>query len=83
MKWLIPILLFFAINTSFASTIIVGKDKAIRSLKQAIKIAKTGDTILLHAGTYKEGNIILDKSIHLIGVNTPVLDGEKKTRYSH
>ena len=78
MKWLISILLFFAINTSFASTIIVGKDKAIRSLKQAIKIAKTGDTILLHTGTYKEGNIILDKSIHLIGINTPVLDGENK-----
>lgn len=78
MKCLISIVLFFILNTSFASTIIVGKDKAITSLKQAIKVSKTGDTILLNAGTYKEGNIIVDKSIHLIGVNTPVLDGESK-----
>ncbi|OSZ77071.1 nitrous oxide reductase [Chitinophagaceae bacterium IBVUCB2] len=78
MKCLISVLLFFAATTCFANTIIVGKGKAISSLKLAIKTSKNGDTILLNAGTYKEGTIIIDKSIHLIGVNTPILDGENK-----
>jgi nitrous oxidase accessory protein len=29
-------------------------------------------------GTYKEGNVVITKSIRLIGVNRPVLDGENK-----
>lgn len=40
--------------------------------------AKDGDTILLNKGVYKEGNIIIDKAIHLIGIDEPVLDGENK-----
>lgn len=41
-------------------------------------MAKDGDTILLQKGIYKEGNIIINKSIRLIGVDQPVLDGENK-----
>lgn len=78
MKWLLTILFFIATNTCFANTIIVGKNNAVRTLKEAIRLAKNGDTILLTAGVYKEGNIILTKSIYLIGLNNPVLDGESK-----
>jgi nitrous oxidase accessory protein len=59
-------------------TIVVGKDKAITSLRQAVRLAKDGDTILLQKGTYKEGNVIINKSIHLIGMDTPILDGENR-----
>ena len=48
------------------------------ALRQGIKTAKDGDTVLLNKGVYKEGNIIIDKSIYLIGINAPVLDGESK-----
>lgn len=33
---------------------------------------------MVYSGVYKEGNLIIDKSIHFIGVGFPVLDGEKK-----
>ncbi|MFZ1858490.1 MAG: nitrous oxide reductase family maturation protein NosD, partial [Chitinophagaceae bacterium] len=62
----------------FSRTIIVGNNQPVRSLKIAIAIAKNFDTILLHAGTYKEGAITLTKSLTIIGQNNPVLDGEKK-----
>lgn len=59
-------------------TIIVGKQQAVRSLHQAIALAKDGDTILVEPGIYKEGNSVITKSITLIGKNFPVLDGENK-----
>ncbi len=33
---------------------------------------------MYHEGIYKEGNIIISKTVNLIGVNFPVLDGQKK-----
>ena len=41
-------------------------------------MSKNGDTILVDAGVYFEKNIIVNKSIVLLGINHPVLDGEKK-----
>ena len=73
----ILLLLIIVCNVS-ANTIVVGKNKPVNTLRQGIKMAKDGDTILLNQGTYKEGNIIIDKAIHLIGVNAPVLDGDYK-----
>jgi len=78
MKQLLTILLMLMVPAAFASTIPVGRSFATTSLKAAVEAAKPGDTILLHAGVYKEGNILIDKSIHLIGVNRPILDGEYK-----
>ncbi len=78
MRNLLTIFLLCTIANSFANTIIVGKDKAISTLRQGIMAAKDGDTILLNKGVYKEGNIIIDKAIHLIGIDEPVLDGENK-----
>ena len=56
----------------------VGKGEKITTIKQAIALSNKYDTILVKAGTYKEGNIIIDKSIYLKGINRPVLDGQKK-----
>lgn len=78
MKQTIFIFLVLFSQTLFANTIVVGKDQVITSLKKGIAVAKHGDTILLQKGVYKEGNIIINKSIRLIGVNEPVLDGENK-----
>jgi nitrous oxidase accessory protein len=78
MKQILTITCLLLTNFLFANTIVVGKDQLISSLKKGIELAKSGDTILLQKGTYKEGNIIINKSIRLIGINEPVLDGENK-----
>jgi nitrous oxidase accessory protein len=78
MRCLLTAILLFILSDSFANTIIVGKDKLISSLRQGINMAKNGDTVLLYKGIYREGNIVIDKAIHLIGVGDPVLDGEYK-----
>jgi len=63
---------------TLSKTIIVSKTGAIQSIKKAIELAQPGDTILVKFGIYREGNIILEKSIILLGENFPVLDGENK-----
>jgi len=78
MKTVLAILLLFGMNKVLANKIVVGKDKAISTLRQGIMEAKDGDTILLNQGIYKEGSIIINKPIYLIGINSPVLDGENK-----
>jgi nitrous oxidase accessory protein len=75
-KKLLTILAVIAFFDVSANTIEVGKNKIITSLKKGIELAVAGDTILLYKGVYKEGNIILNKSVHLIGVDEPILDGE-------
>lgn len=78
MKIVLAILLLFVMSNALANKIMVGKGKAISTLRQGIKEAKDGDTILLNKGIYKEGNIIINKAIYLIGIDGPVLDGDNK-----
>ncbi len=61
-----------------ARTIIVGKDLPVTSIRKAVELAKNNDTILVKAGIYKEGNIIIQKDIILLGENFPIIDGEQK-----
>ena len=70
----------FLLFSSFlqAGVIEVGANKTIKSIKKAIALAKVGDTVLVHKGHYKEGNIIINKRIVFIGKNYPILDGQKK-----
>jgi nitrous oxidase accessory protein len=74
MKFLLIILLLNISATVSGRTIIVGADQPVKTLKQAIALAKENDTIKLMKGVYKEGNIVLTKSITLIGENA-ILDG--------
>lgn len=78
MRNLVTILFLFTLGNTFANTIIVGKNTPISTLKQGIKAATDGDTVLLNKGVYKEGNLIINKAIYLIGINGPVLDGDNK-----
>lgn len=78
MKQTLTIFCLLLTNFLFANTIVVGKDQLISSLKKGIELAKSGDTILIQKGVYKEGNIIINKSIRLIGIGQPILDGENK-----
>ncbi len=51
---------------------------AVTTIQQALRIAANGDTVLVDAGDYHEKNILINKTIFLIGINHPVLDGDNK-----
>jgi nitrous oxidase accessory protein len=63
---------------SFGETITVGRTGNIKTIKDAISLARPGDTVLIQSGNYLEGNIIIEKSLTIIGENFPVLDGDNK-----
>lgn len=71
-------LLVLPIIHSSATTIPVGQSEKVTSIKKAIAEANPGDTVLILPGIYREGNIILQKSIVLLGKDYPVLDGENE-----
>lgn len=74
------ILLVFVYGTLFcqAKQLTVGPGLPIKKLRVAVATATAGDTITLLAGLYKEGTILIDKPLTLLGFNSPVLDGENK-----
>ena len=79
MKTSIRLILFFIIfshHTVWGKVYTIAKNGAVNSVQKAISMAKNGDTILVEPGTYKEKNIVIDKSIVLLGNHYPVLDGE-------
>jgi len=78
MKRLLTIITILFSFCAPAKTIVVGNKQPFTSLKKALSIAKDKDTIILHAGIYREGNIILTKSVTIIGNGNPVLDGQNK-----
>jgi len=63
---------------SFGHIIHVGPLHKVKSIRTAIRIANNGDTILVAAGIYKEGNLIISKQLTLIGDKYPVIDGQNK-----
>jgi len=59
----------------FSATIKVGKSGDFKTIKEAISAAKSGDTIFVEKGIYREGTIDIEKPISLIGIDRPILDG--------
>ena len=78
MKTLLTITTILIFFSPSARTIVVGNNQPFTSLKNALASARDKDTIFLTKGVYREGNILLTKSVTLIGIGNPVLDGEKK-----
>ncbi|MFM2359729.1 MAG: hypothetical protein RLY16_1722 [Bacteroidota bacterium] len=76
--------LFFTIFFSFlfvyghTRTWRVGRFQNYRTITAAIQQAAQGDTVIVEAGNYNEKNLIINKSIILIGIGMPLLDGEGK-----
>lgn len=48
------------------------------SIADAIKLAHAGDSIRVKKGVYHERNLVIDKSLYLLGEGLPILDGEGK-----
>ncbi|MBI4228873.1 MAG: right-handed parallel beta-helix repeat-containing protein, partial [Deltaproteobacteria bacterium] len=60
-----------------AATHIVSSSGFINSISKAIELATDGDTIKVEGGVYKE-RIVVDKSIKILGLNNPTIDGQGK-----
>jgi nitrous oxidase accessory protein len=72
------LLLMIIAASSHSKTIRVGSKEDIKSIKRGVEVAVDGDTVLVFSGVYKEQNIVIEKSICIIGLDFPILDGEKK-----
>jgi nitrous oxidase accessory protein len=68
---------FFTFQVLIANTIHVGKQYPMKSIHKAIEQSKDGDTIFVHQGLYREGNIVINKRIVFLGKEFPVLDAQR------
>lgn len=59
----------------YGRTIYVG-DGGLKGINEAIKSAKDGDTVEIRGGEYSE-KVIVNKSIHIKGINNPLLRLER------
>ena len=74
-------LLFALASASSASSqrrLDVSPTDAYHSVRSAVAVARDGDTVVVHAGTYGEPTVDVAKRIVLLGVGAPILDGEGK-----
>ncbi len=61
-----------------AATIKVGPNLPTKSIKEALENAQPFDTIIVKGGKYSEGTLDIRKAIILIGIDRPIIDGQKK-----
>jgi nitrous oxidase accessory protein len=63
---------------AFAAVIHAGNSYPVKTIRKAVELAQPFDTIYIEKGIYKEGNLVITKSLRLIGEQQPVMDGENK-----
>lgn len=72
------IILFLYVFPAKANILKVGSGQHYSSVRAGLSAARNGDTVLVYPGIYREGNLVIDKSIVFAGIDKPVLDGQKK-----
>lgn len=70
--------IFLFCITVYPKTLKIGNNEEIKSIKKGIEKCDTGDTLKIFGGYYFEGNLILSKSITIIGINYPIISGNNK-----
>lgn len=78
MRFCITILFTLIVTNSSGRLITVAPGTTVNTLRKAVALAADGDTIIIKAGIYKDGNNSVTKSITIIGEGNVILDGEKK-----
>lgn len=56
----------------------VGAGRTFARIGDAVAAAADGDTITVHGGVYREGNLVLDRPLTLVGAGWPRLEGERR-----
>lgn len=59
------------------NTFIVSQNGVYTTIEAALGAAQLGDVIEVHGGTYT-APLVIDKTISLVGINQPVIDGQGK-----
>ncbi|HET7025941.1 MAG TPA: nitrous oxide reductase family maturation protein NosD [Gemmatimonadales bacterium] len=72
---MIPVLVVALLWGPVRRPIEVRPGSAVATLTAALRQAQAGDTIIVHAGTYREPPIIVDRSVTILGEGRPVFDG--------
>ncbi|KAA3612967.1 MAG: nitrous oxide reductase family maturation protein NosD [Calditrichaeota bacterium] len=49
------------------------------TIKEAVQLAQSGDTLIIEPGTYFESDIQIEKPLTILGINYPVIDGQEKS----
>lgn len=78
MKVLLHLLLLLFMLPLAANKLCVGKKQPFKSIQKALDAARSGDTVFVKGGHFREGNIMIRKRVVFIGENLPVLDGQHK-----
>lgn len=60
------------------ATVYVDTKTPIRTIRQGLHLARSGDTVMVAAGTYYEYDLVVDKPLSLIGQPNSVIDGQSK-----
>lgn len=72
----ISVIVFLIKSFAWATTLTVCAQCEWTSIKSAISAAQSGDLILIKSGLYQETEIVVDKPLHIKGVDRPVIDAE-------
>lgn len=74
----IYILLFFLqiFGIAAAEDVYVGKEREFNDIGSAVVYAKDGDRIFIEQGIYFAAGLIIDKSLTITGINSPVIDAQ-------
>ncbi len=72
------VLLFITNLTAHSKELYVCPSCSFKTIKEALRVAKAGDTIRVKGGTYAEGTLVVNKSLSLVGEDYPLLDGRGK-----
>jgi nitrous oxidase accessory protein len=65
--------IFFSINLS-AKDISVCLDCKVQTIQNALTVSTAGDRILIQPGMYKEGDLVVNHPVHILGIDFPVID---------
>ncbi len=75
---LLTLFLFLSLSPLFAAQVEVCSTCEFTTIQEALNAASDGDEVIIHKGVYKEHGLAIDKSIKIIGVDMPTVDGEYK-----
>ena len=59
-------------------TIEVAPGGPVATIAEGVRLARAGDRVLVHAGTYREPTVTIDRPLVLEGTGWPTLDGEQR-----
>lgn len=76
--WFVCLFIFVQPLSAYSRTIHVGPGREFSRIRPALLAARDLDTVYVHHSLYKEGNIVINKRVVMIGVDLPVIDGDRK-----